>query len=207
MFNLSFSVKSKTDKLSQVINNIVALSKKRVLVGVPADENERKDEEGRPEKVGNAALAAIHNEGSELQNIPPRPFIDLGIKNTQERVNIHFLAAAKAQLNDDQEKVLMSLNKAGQIARDGIKNVLRTGDGLDPLTRETLLARTRKRKYLWGKLTKEQRKLLGKQEQRALIKENRETIMASMVPLFDTGNLNNSISYVVEVDGERVKEE
>ena len=193
---------TKPDQISKKINDIVSLSGKKVSVGVPADNNSREDG-----AIGNAALAAIHNNGSPLQNIPARPFMDLGIKKTQDQINDLFLAAAKAQLNDDPALCISKLDKAGQIARDEMKNILTTSEGLAPLTRETLLRRTRKLKYLW-KLTKEQRETFGesgislrskegKTLKRSMMNSNREAIMASLYPLVDTGALRSSINYVL----------
>ncbi len=185
--------------MSKRINDIVSLSGKKVLVGVPAKDDPRKD----GGKIGNAALAYIHDKGSPLNNIPARPFMNPGIAKEQEDINTHMLAAAKAQLNDNPEQVEMQLHKAGAKGRDGIKTVINDGEGFIPLSRETLLARTRKRKYLW-KLTKEQRATLLETgvgtkgiEARRLMRANREIIMASMHPLIDTGALRNSINYVI----------
>lgn len=177
-FDLSFKTTIKLDRIDKMVNDIVAMSSKKVSVGVPTENDNRKDEEGNKEPIGNAAIAIIQDQGSELQNIPPRPFLDVGIKKVFDRINTHFLKAAKEQLNNNPDQVSLSLHRAGTIARDSVKKTIDEGDFV-PLERSTLLARTRKRKYAWK------------------TKEQREEIMESMQPLVDTGSLRNSIEYVV----------
>ena len=197
-FLINFRLVSKADLVSKKINDIISLSGKKVLVGVPQENDSRENGEG----IGNAALAYIHDKGSPLNNIPSRPFMQPGIRKAQETINTHMLAAAKAQLNDKDVEVY--LHRAGVVARNGIVGIINTGEGLVPLKRETLLRRTRgKRRYLW-KLTKEQKEVLKSEglglrgvEARRLMKSNREVIMASMHPLIDTGALRNSITYVI----------
>ena len=198
-FFVNFKLMNSSEIVSKKINDIVALSGKKVLVGVPEENDPREDGKG----IGNAALAYIHDKGSPLASIPSRPFMNPGISRAQDKINDHMLLAAKAQLNDKPDQVEKQLIKVGTAGRDGIKEVINDGEGFAPLERATLLERTRKRKYLW-KLTKEQRAILIDKgigtkgiEARRLMKVNREEVMESMHPLIDTGALRNSITYVI----------
>jgi hypothetical protein len=177
---LSFNARMQVvvDNANKVIQDLLDLSKKQVLVGVPEEKDPRTVKE--PSKIGNAALAYIHENGSPVRGIPPRPFIDPGIKNAQENINAELLEVAMAQLDGDQEKSDLHLNRAGLIAASSIKRVLNEGEGFAPLKRSTKLARLRRRKAMRNKPD-----------------EEREAVMESMHPLVDTGQLRNSISFSI----------
>jgi hypothetical protein len=193
MINVGISLNNKIDKANKLVNSLLSATKKRVLVGVPQEDPDRwKNEDGKrkPDStINNAALAYIHDNGSPKANIPPRPFMIPGIQSVQERINASLLAAAQAALEEDKGGVDIHLNKAGLIAQNGIRKVINQGEGFDPLKRETKLARLRRRKAT-----------------REWSKERREEVLESMHPLIDTGQLRNSITYVIEnLDtGERI---
>lgn len=175
---IRFKISSQVDLASKVVNDLIALTKKEVLVGVPEENDPR--ESGEP--IGNAALAYIHDNGSPVAGIPARPFMEPGIKSVQDRINREFLAIAKAQLNHESEDVIEGrFEKIGLIAQNGIKKAMTEGEGFEPLARSTQLARLRKRKAM-----------------RKWSAERREEVMSSLRPLIDTGELRNSITYIVK---------
>ena len=177
MFSISCMLGLGKDEVSTVVDDLLALTKKQVLVGVPEEEDPRESGAG----IGNAALARIHDLGSPLAGIPARPFMGPGIAKAQDKINDQLFAAAKAQLNDKPEEVNIRLNRAGLVAQNSIKNVINQGEGFEPLKRGTMLARLRRRKAA-GKWSK----------------DKREATMESMHPLVDTGSMRNAIVYVVE---------
>ena len=176
MFDVNFRMTTKVDRVQKMVNDILKLTGKQVLVGVPDDRNTRKD--GGP--IGNAALAYIHDKGSPLQGIPARPFMEPGINQAQDRINNQMLATAKSQLAGDVDGVDRHLNRAGMIAQSSIRRIINEGVGFEPIKRSTALARLRKRAGA-----------------RKWSKDRREEVMESMHPLIDTGQLRNSITYVV----------
>ena len=192
MLNVSTSIT--VDKTKELWEDLLALTKKQVLVGVPEENDSR--EEGQ--KIGNAALAYIHDNGSPAQGIPPRPFMQPGISKAQDRINTELLQVAKAQLNNNQDEVDKHLNNAGLVASASIKRVINEGENFTPLKYATLLARMRKRKSYIGK-----RKKLAKLKSRGdrtgydQLAGDMADIMESFHPLVDTGNFRNSIGYVV----------
>jgi len=176
MFKVNCTSKVTVDFANTIVRELVDFTKKSVLVGVPEDKAGRKDTD-----VTNAMLAFIHDKGSPLQGIPPRPFMDPGIKAAQDRINKEFLTIAKGKLGDmTEERIDQVLNRIGLIAQNSIKKVINEGIGFSPLKESTKRARLRKRKSSkkWSK---------AKQEE----------VMESMHPLVDTGAMRNSISYVV----------
>ena len=178
MINVGVDCKIKVKKeAQQLLAELKALEKYRVLVGVPEENSKRK--EGT---VSNAFLAFIHDNGSPLNNIPARAFMKPGIAKVQSQITANLKIAAAAALNGTKEGVSIALNTAGLIAQNSIRNIIRTGEGFAPLKRGTLLGRMRQRRYLWKRLSKWEK----------------EDVMQSLHPLVNTGQLLKSITYVVE---------
>ena len=176
---ISFGVvESSNSQIDQFVNDLVSLSKKKVLVGVPEEKIGRKEE-----GMNNATLAYIHDQGSPKANIPPRPFMDPGIKAVQPAINKGMMVVAKEQLKvgpKDKTKIHAAFDKVGIACQASIRNVINTGEDFTPLKYATKRRRLLKRAYL-----------------RKKSKEDQTAIMDSMHPLIDTGQLRNSISYVV----------
>jgi hypothetical protein len=61
----------------------------------------------------------------------------MGIEDTKPRTTEHLKAAAVAALNGKTEAAQRELESAGQIARDGAKAVIGSGDRLHPLSDAT----------------------------------------------------------------------
>lgn len=145
---------------------VQALVGVQVLVGVPAENADRRDDE---EPISNAALAYVHNTGSPAQNIPQREFMRSGIESEQQRIENYMGQGAKHGMRGDKNAMLRSLHAAGSMARDGMRRKLDAGP-FKPLAPGTLAARKRR----------------GRTGEK---------------PLQDTGQLRNSLNYVVREKG------
>lgn len=154
------SVKVTRDGLKNLMANIRKMDDKRLLVGIPGEENPRK---GDP--IGNAQLGYIHENGSAVRNIPPRPFLKPGVRASRKRC-VDILRNAAKQGFTNPAAVEQGLNAAGLVAQASVKNTLKAGEGFEPLKPSTLAAR--KRKGYKG-----------------------------FSPLIRTGQLMNSITYVI----------
>ena len=76
-----------TSDFTKEFNDIVKQFKRdAVLVGIPELDSKRKDDDEKPEPINNAALLAINEFGSPIQNIPARPVMSIGIRNAQEEI-------------------------------------------------------------------------------------------------------------------------
>lgn len=172
----ALKTKIQVNKFNKLIKNLTELTKKQILVGVSEDESARKN----PDQEGNATIAYIHDNGSPLRRIPARPFMEPGIRNAQDAINLELTVVAKAQLESNKEKVDLYLNRVGLVAQNSIRKVITDGEGFTPLKRGTKLERLKRRKSYakWSE-------------------EKKERYMGSMKPLIDTGQLRNSITYVV----------
>lgn len=154
------------DKVPEVLAAIRRLTEERVYVGIPQGT-------GAHGEMDNATLGFIHENGSPARNIPARPTLVPGVAKVKDQVAEELKAGAMAVLKGRPDAVLTSYNRAGIIARDSVKGIIRTSDGLAPLAESTLHARkTRKRAPRKGER-----------------------------PLLDTGQFMNAVTYVIKKYG------
>jgi phage gpG-like protein len=162
------NLKMTYDGVRRAMDSINRLGASRVLVGVPAENGGRTPEPGSDEKINNAALGYIHENGSPAANIPARPFLMPGIREAQEPIADLLesdirktLTARGATRNPDQ-----TLHAVGILAQNAVRKRLTDGPHapLHPVTIKKRQARGRK----------------------------------GTRPLIDTGQLRNAITYVVE---------
>ncbi|HEY8354200.1 MAG TPA: hypothetical protein VIK69_04220 [Methylophilaceae bacterium] len=174
-------VRVKIDRLKEVVRNINELVRKDVLVGVPGETADRDQEEYGP--MNNPTLAYIHDNGSPAANIPARPFMQPGIEAEQDRIAAHLRKAAAATLDGLNQKANDELEAAGMVASSSVKNQITSGD-FAPLSEATLRARAaRGRKGAKAEL----------ESRAAGNAPNNDNAR----PLIDTGQLRQSITYVV----------
>jgi hypothetical protein len=110
------------DNTKEFIGAMGALGEIEVLVGIPQEKTAR--DEG---KIGNAALGYIHEFGSPINNIPARPFLYPGIKNSVREWQPKLAAAAEAALKGDSAAMLTQLDEAGLIASGAVKQTILAG--------------------------------------------------------------------------------
>jgi hypothetical protein len=140
------------------------LTHKEVLVGVPAAKASRKEPQ-----ANNAMLAYIHDNGSPLAHIPPRPFLCAGIEQNKEQITKYMEQAGKAALDNDEPRMERALNAMGLAAQKAVRRKIQTGP-FTPLKASTI--RARKRRHKSRKNT-------------------------SVTPLIDTSQLLQSINFVI----------
>lgn len=159
-----------TSDFTKDFNEIVSRFKKdAVLVGIPQEDNNRKNE--KPEDViGNAAILAINHFGSEEAHIPPRPVLTIGIRKAQAQIAEQFKIAASQALTKGVSALNTYYERAGILAANACKQVINQQEGLKEPADSTL----RSRKYLTASGFKGQKALLV------------------------TGQLRNAITYVVQ---------
>jgi len=183
------SLKIRVDKLKDLVKGINELTSKDVLVGVPESAATRQGDQG---PMNNATLAYIHDNGSPAANIPARPFMCPGIKAAQEKIEGRLKKAALAALDGQTAKVDAELSAAGMAAQSSIKSEINDGE-FAPLSPSTIAGRFRSR---------------GTKSQRGAELEYLEMVSngvppelaqgaAGIQPLVNTGQLRNSIKYVV----------
>jgi hypothetical protein len=116
-----------------------------VLVGIPEDTNGRKDD---TEAIGNAALLAILNFGSTLNNIPPWPVMAMGIQQAKDEIAAQFRKCAKDTLvaavkgqGGGFDIIERYYTRAGIIASTSVKKVINSQEDAPALAHSTLIAR------------------------------------------------------------------
>ena len=170
------------NKLPGLLTSMGKLTKQELLVGVPQDKTARKDEKVA---MNNATLAYIHDNGSPAQNIPARPFMRPGIEAAAGPVAQRFKAAAKQALHGESQGANSNLNAAGLIAQTSIKNAINEGIA-PPLSDATLKARIRNKTAVKGAKMELANRAAGNAPGIGFAK-----------PLVATGQLRNSISYIL----------
>jgi hypothetical protein len=155
------------DNSEKVQKALQGLAKTRVLVGIPSTKNTRP---GEP--IGNATLGYIHEKGSPINNVPARPWLEPGIRESQQQWEGYLKQAGQAALEGNEPRMNRALNAAGIAAVTGVKSRMVAGIP-PPLAQSTVDARRRR------------------------TKGRRASIAADTTPLIDTGQLIGSITYVV----------
>ena len=168
------------DNVAKILASVQELVGKQVMVGIPVTKAER--EEGNTEPLNNAQLGYIHEYGAPASNIPARPFLNPGIVRTQQSINNHLKKAAEAAMDGNLEKVDVELNATGLIAQAGARYEISSGE-FAPLSMETIKTQARRGRKGGQKFLEQIQ--IGPPES-GLLK-----------PLIDTGQLRNSITYVI----------
>jgi hypothetical protein len=153
--------------------------------------------------IDNATLGYIHETGSPANNIPARPFLKTGVRDSASKWSPYLEQAAEAAFNGDTGVVKRALNAAGSIASIAVKKKITEGIP-PPIKPATMAARARHR----GGRTPKQR--LKRAQDRAAYRAfyaaykadkaaggTPSVLAGGVTPLVDTGQLLNSITYVV----------
>lgn len=116
-------------------------------------------------------LAYIHDNGSPVKNIPRREFLRPGIQAGKAKIILRLGQGARLAVNGDIASIEKALTAAGLEAQKSVRAKITTGPFVK-LKDATIAARRRKHK-------------------------GRKSTNVSVTPLVDTGQLRNSINFVV----------
>lgn len=120
------------------VNNIIkGFKRDSVLVGIPEEKTERKEDA----PINNATLLAINNFGSPANNIPPRPVMEIGIRNARQEITDEYKKGAVAALSKGLSALSVYYNRAGLIASTSIKKAINEQIGFPPPADSTIEAR------------------------------------------------------------------
>lgn len=170
------------DEVRSLRRALAALGNFAVMVGVPSDSEQPHEGAGvgtdarSGTAMDNATLAYIHEVGSPAANIPARPFLVPGVASAQAAIQGRLRDAGEAALGGDLPRVMKNLHAAGLTAQSAVRNRIRSK--IPPPLAASTIARRRRRTS--G----------GKYKRKAVV-------AADVTPLIDTGQLLNSISYVI----------
>lgn len=132
----TLSIKDLSANFNEAIKQ---LRNKQTLVGIPQEENPRDDG-----PIGNAALLYINNYGSPINNIPPRPVMDIGIAKVQKQIIEEFKRCAQAAMTKGNAVYDKYFERIGMIASNSVKQVINDQEGIVGPAESTLKAREAK---------------------------------------------------------------
>lgn len=179
----------KSKQLDFTTEAMHALVEREVLVGIPEDETERKNLDGSDGPVTNASIAYIQDNGAPEKNIPARPFMQPGIEKAIDPIVRQLERGVNAALRDDVAGVERCFEAAGIAAQRGIQNAIREGIP-PPLSERTLKQRAARGRK--GAVKELEARAAGE-----------EPGIEFATPLMDTGEMLQSIKYVVRNVSER----
>lgn len=86
-------------------------------------------------------FATSHKVTAYSVQLPPRPFLHMGVAQSRDRVAALMKQAGRAVLDGNAASAEAFLNRAGTEAMNSAKDVITSGDQLSPLAEATLRAR------------------------------------------------------------------
>lgn len=175
------SVEVLIDRSDEIARAIKKLADIHVMVGIPKTRNERRDDPHQ--EITNAALGYIHEHGSPVANIPARPFLQPGVKMATAQFIPYLVKAAGAAMEGQETQLMAALNAAGIIAVNSVRKKITEGP-FTPLSPRTIAARKAKLKGTT-----------------ALSRKQKDQGFTDIRPLIDTGQLRQSITYVIRSRG------
>lgn len=161
------------------LKRLKGVANARVMVGIPKSTTAREGNEPT-----NAEIAYINEHGSIGQGIPPRPFMSVGMKKARPEIKRHFFNAAHLATQGNKQGAMAQLEQAGMAGASAVKLAIVDGDFV-PLSPYTIKNRHKQR------LTKSKRK--GEKDD--------ANFGVNVKPLINTGQLLQSITYVVKKGG------
>jgi hypothetical protein len=115
----------------------------RVLVGIPAEDADRIEDDGTRAPINNAAIGYILEKGSPAANIPARPFLVPGVEDSLDRSTDPIGKAGARALNGDEAGADRNFHAAGLIAQASVKQKM--SSNVPPKLKESTLENRRRR--------------------------------------------------------------
>ena len=116
-----------------LLHKLQGIKESSVLVGIPADKSIRKEDE-----MNNPTLAFLMTHGSQINKIPPRPFLEPGIKKARQLIAKNLGLAAREYLIGDAEKSKEYLKRAGIVGSNSVKRYIGDSNNFAPNAPSTI---------------------------------------------------------------------
>jgi len=179
------------DNRATVANAIQRLANTTIMVGIPSDQEQpHYDEQGGKAKgtnkrtdnvpVNNATLGYIHETGAPAANIPARPFLSPGVRNSRRAWEPYMIRAGHLAFAGKMDDAEHAWHAAGMKAVEGVKTRIESNIP-PPLAQATVDARR-----IRSTGSSYRRKAMTASDTTALI---------------DTAQMINSVSYVIRHRG------
>lgn len=137
------TVKMTIDRVGPVLKSIQLLPNTRVMVGIPSTEAERSPDpaDGEVSPLNNAQIGYIMENGSPSANIPARPHLVPGVKESAPKWSTYLGAAAKAALDGNDTTAGKNFHAAGLTAQNAVR--AKITEGVPPELSPRTLAKRR----------------------------------------------------------------
>jgi hypothetical protein len=178
------------DNSDKVAAAIKRLANTTIMVGIPSDQEQPHYYEGGGQAkgtekrtdipVGNANLGYIHETGAPGANIPARPWLAIGVRNSQREWVAYMRRAGQLAFAGKMDDAQKAWHAAGQKAVEGAKS--RIESNIPPPLSEVTVARRRQRSA--GSTYRRQ-----------------ATTADDTTALIDTAQMINSVAYIVRYRG------
>lgn len=138
-------IKVTKDQTAGMLAAIKALTKDRVLVGIPSEKAFRAPDADDPHpELNNAEIGFLMEFGAPDANIPARPHLVPGVQaSTKDAIPKLYREAADKALAGDMKAVDDAHVKVGFTATSSVKNLIRSGIA-PPLAEATIADRKRR---------------------------------------------------------------
>lgn len=133
-------VQDHSDAIEAAVRDLL---KSDVLIGIPAEADDRKPEPGEKRKIGNAEIGYIMEYGAPEANIPARPHLEPGVEDASAEISFRMEKAAQAALEGDAAGVQRRLEEVGIVGMNAVRKKITDGP-FAPLSDRTLAARRRR---------------------------------------------------------------
>lgn len=179
------------DKVNSVIGSITQLVGKQVLVGIPESNASRQDDESNGHPT-NAMIGYVMETGSPARNVPARPWLVPGTRESQRDWMPHLKGAATAALDGQPQRSDQELAAAGVVAESGVKRKINSNIP-PPLSPATIRAR----KYARGSQSRRPNEQQYLDQVASGIDPATAQTAAGIVALVNSGQLRNAVTSVV----------
>jgi len=191
------TVKITKDGMPDLMKAVKALTKTEVLVGIPDQNAERKPEEGEKTAPSNNAIIGYTMEfGDTEKNIPARPFLVPGVQDARDDIASALKKAGQKALSGDTDTSEKALIGAGTKAASSVRAKIVSGP-FAPLSQKTIEARAHRK----NSPNQRAKKYLKLAKQGVPLDVLNDPGVGLANPLLDTGQLRNSVTFVLRDKG------
>jgi hypothetical protein len=180
------------DKVNAVVGSITKLVGKQVLVGIPESNAARQDEQSAGSHPTNAMIGYVMETGSPARNVPARPWLVPGTRESQRDWMPHLRGAAGAALDGNPQKSDQELTAAGVVAESGVKRKI--GSNIPPPLKPSTIRARKYARQTQSRRANEERYL---EQVRSGVDPATAQSAAGIVSLVNTGQLRNAVTSVV----------
>jgi hypothetical protein len=187
------------DNIGRIRTAVAELTRARVYVGIPGDAPARKAEAGQKTPPTNAVIGYAMEYGLPEKNVPARPFLMPGVAAAQDEIATLMRRGLDLAISGDAAAPRRCLEHVGTVGARAVRDRI-DSNVPPPLALGTIEARARRGvakdvKRRGRKGAKQYLKLLAEGTPQAVLEDLGENALVKT--LQDTGQLRNSVTYVV----------